>query len=115
MTTPGTYPLTIYRGDSYAWQFHLWDDDAKTAPTDLADAVAAAEIRTTNPDNVALECSITAPNIIDVVLPADDSSNLAPGNGSWDLQVTYASGGVTTVLAGMVMVTPDVTDAGAAS
>ena len=32
---PGTYDLDLYRGDSYAWEFHLWDDEAKTAATDL--------------------------------------------------------------------------------
>ena len=52
---------------------------------------------------------ITLPNIIDVTLLAADSQKL-PSKGVWDLQLTYASGDVKTLLVGQVQVTTDVTD-----
>jgi hypothetical protein len=106
MTTPGKYALAIYRGDTYRWRFILWADDEKTEPFDLSGVTAAAAI-----DATLLTCSMTAPNIIDVVLPADVSAGLTAGKGAWDLELTYADGDVVTVLAGSVKVTADVTHA----
>jgi hypothetical protein len=108
--TPGKYTLTIYRGDSYRWQFKLWSDAAKTQPVDLTGVTAKAELRDKSGGAVlgALACVITQPNIIDASLAADDSALLK--SGVWDLQLTYAGGDVSTVLAGPMTVTADVTD-----
>jgi hypothetical protein len=108
--TPGRMPLTLYHGDTYRWQFSLWLDTAKTTPADLTGATANSQIRDRPGGTliVALVCTITLPNKIDVVLSATDSAKL-PGSGAWDLQVTYASGDVATVLAGPVNTTVDVT------
>jgi hypothetical protein len=109
---PGDYPLTLYRGDTYHWQFTLWTDDAKTVPADLTGATAKAEIRDTPGGStiVATVCVITLPNIVDMQLLAAASATLPP-KGVWDLQITYtSSGSVMTVLAGQVLVTADVTD-----
>jgi hypothetical protein len=112
---PGDYPLVLYRGDTYHWVFTLWQDEAKTIPTDLTGATAKAEIRDApgGPTIVALTCTIPAAaphNVVDMKLIAAASATL-PAAGVWDLQITYtATGEVGTVLAGAVTVTPDVTD-----
>jgi hypothetical protein len=112
--TPGQYPLSLYRGDTYRWQFKLWADADRTQPADLTGVEAKAQIRD-RPGGaiiVGLICTISLPNIIDVVLNAGLSVTL-PQVCVWDLQLTYASGDVNTVLAGPVAVTPDVTDSDA--
>lgn len=117
---PGSYPLALYRGDSYAWQFKLWKDAAKTQPADLAGATAKAEVRYSpgGTDILALVCTITAPNIIDMHLPAAAWTAFPFTSSSkpvWDLQVTYPGGDVVTYLAGPVTLAADVTDSVAAN
>jgi len=109
--TPGNYPLALYRGDSYRWQFKLWLDAAKTQPADLADVTPKAQIRSKPAGTLLadLDCVVTLPNIIDASLDHTESQEL-PSKGSWDLQLTYTGGDVRTILAGPVTVTPDVTD-----
>jgi len=106
---PANLDLDLYRGDSARMQVTLWDK--AHAPIDLTDVVARAEIRDRAAGTIVipLTCVITLPNIIDVTLAASDSMNLPPAGG-WDLQLTYASGEVNTPIAGLVRVTPDVTD-----
>ena len=113
--TPGTYPLEIYRGDSYRWQFKLWNDVDKTDPVDLTGVTPKAEIRDKPAGKkvTPMTCTISAPNMIDVALAAADSGSLIAGKAYWDLQLTYSGGDVSTVLAGPVTVTADVTDSGA--
>jgi hypothetical protein len=112
VANPGRYDLELYRGDTYAWTFKLWDRDengTQTA-TDLTGATVEAEIRD-KPGGatvVHLVCVVTLPNIIDVSLTEDMWLN-APKMGAWDLEVTSA-GGVHTYLAGKVLVTQDVTN-----
>lgn len=109
--TPGTYPLELYRGDSYAWQFVLWLDAGQTQPADLDGALAFAEIRNTAGGTLylELECIVQAPNTINVELPADTWPDTHISKGVWDLQVSYLSGAVQTVVAGPVKITRDVT------
>jgi len=108
---PGSYPLKIYHGDSYKWQFKLWLDAAKTQPADLSQATAKSEIRDKSGGLKIFElgCAITQPNIIDVVLDADKSETLPIANLKWDLQLTYQDGQVNTIVAGPVTVTADIT------
>jgi hypothetical protein len=103
-------PLTLYRGDTAHWQFILWMDTAKTQPADLTGAAAKAEIRDRAGGALitAISCFITLPNFVNATLSSADSAKL-PNSGAWDLQITYASGDVATVLAGPVNVTSDVT------
>jgi hypothetical protein len=107
---PGKYDLNLYRGDTYHWQFKLWQDAAQTVPFDLAGATADSEIRDKpgGTNIVVLDCVITQPNIVDVILSAAKSANV-PLSGSWDLQLTLASGDVRTPIAGTVKATADVT------
>ena len=109
--TPGSLPLTLYRGDTYGWRFVLWADAAKTTPADLAGVIAKAEIRdkSAGTNITPLLCTIEMPNAILVTLGATASARL-PAKGMWDLQLTYPEGEVATVLAGAVTVAADVTD-----
>lgn len=110
--TPGLYNLSIYRGDTYRWQFLLWADAAKTEPADLTDVEVKAELRD-KPGGATVygtfTTTVTLPNIIDMLLPATLSGTL-PAKASWDLQLTYPNDDVATVLAGSVSVTMDVTE-----
>lgn len=106
---PANLPLDLYRGDSFALSVTLLDQN--NLPIDLTGVVAKSEIRD-RPAGlliVAFTCTITLPNIINLNLISEDSQELPP-NAVWDLQLTYASGDVKTVLAGQVTVTADVTD-----
>ena len=109
--TPGAYSLTLYRGDSYHWQFTLWSDANKMQPVDLTGVTAKAEIRDRSGGStiVPLTCTVVMPNIVNAQLTSAACTTV-PAAGVWDLQLTYMNGDVTTVLAGGVTVTPDVTD-----
>ena len=110
---PGNYDLNVYRGDTGRWAFLLWQDAAKTVPVDLTGAVAAAQIRD-RPAGTTLAntaCTITG-NRIDVLL-APANSQALPSRAVWDLQVTASGGDVTTILAGRVCCTVDVTGSAA--
>jgi hypothetical protein len=108
---PGVFDLDLYRGDSYAWSFRVWDDCLRSIPADLEGSTAEAEIRDrpAGATVVPLSCSITPPNVIDVVLDPSLWATI-PVGGVWDLQVTSDVGGIRTIVAGKVLVTPDVTD-----
>jgi hypothetical protein len=113
---PGPMPLELYRGDSAAWQFKLFDDEGKTIPTNLTGVQAKAQIRDrSGGDKITdLACTITPPNVIDVRLSAEDSRTLEFTRGFWDLQLTYTDGRVHTIVAGGVTVTADITDSDSA-
>ena len=106
---PGSYDLCLYRGDSARWQFRLWTDTEKTNPVDLVGATAAAQIRPGYGGQATdMQCAITPPNIVDMLLPAGKSP---PSKGLWDLEITYANGEVQTVLTGKVTTQGDITNA----
>ena len=104
---PGSYGLSIYRGDSYTWTFRVWEDEAHTLAVDLTGVEARAEVRVGTGQHV-LECEITLPNVITVTLDAGVSSGLT-GSGKWDLQLRYSENVVYTLVAGGMTVTSDVT------
>jgi hypothetical protein len=110
--TPAPYPLVLYRGDTYAWQFVLWDDIAQTIPTDLTGVTVKAEIRDQPAGStiVPLNLTVTLPNLIYAALDAASSQKLPFPTGVWDLQLTYPDATVATPIAGTVLVTADVTD-----
>jgi hypothetical protein len=103
-------PLSLYRGDTYRWRFHLWDDAAQTVASDLTGVTATAQIRDRVGGSLitALDCTVTLPNTVDAVLTSANCA-LLPSTGAWDLQLLYASGDVATVLAGPVSTVADVT------
>jgi len=109
MSMPGDYDLNIYRGDTYHWQFKLWQDAHQQTAVDLTGVTAAAQIRDQpKGQNITnMTCTVTLPNIIDVILPA--SMSHVAFNGVWDLELTGPNG-VTTIVMGGVTVTDDVTN-----
>jgi hypothetical protein len=114
MATPGTFDLDVYRGDSYRWQFNLWADAGKTQPTDLTDVIAKAEIRD-KPGGTKvtlIDCTVLLPNTVEIFLSAAKSKAFTITKGSWDLQLTYPSEDVATVIVGSVAITADITDSG---
>lgn len=108
--TPANYPLDLYRGDSYRFNVVCWADSAKTQPLDLTGVAARSEIRDTEGGTTVgpLTCSVTLPQTVVCYLPATVSKNL-PLTGVWDLQLTYPSGDVLSIVKGAVSVTADVT------
>lgn len=111
MTTPASYPLDLYRGDTFRVKFKLWKNKEKTDPVDLAGVLVKAQIRSQPTSSSVLQeltCAITAPNIIEVSMTPEETAKL-PSAGVWDLQLTYPDADVQTVLAGTVTVTLDVT------
>jgi hypothetical protein len=108
---PTKRSLEVYRGDTRRWQVKLWADAERAQPIDLNGVTAAAQIQMSSPV-VTLGCTVTLPNVIDLLLTAQDSKTLAIGKGLWDLQLTYPGGDIVTVLAGEVHVVADVTIVG---
>lgn len=109
---PANFNLSIYRGDTERWQFKLWTDVKRTQPADLTGVTVSAMIRDKASGGTyssPLTCITTLPNIIDMVMTADQSRNLPIIGGVWDLQLIYPSGDVKTVLKGVVTLTQDVT------
>lgn len=107
---PATFPLDLYRGDTARFQFKFWKKDQ--TPVDLTGATAKAEIRDRPAGGIiaTLDCTITLPNIVDMVLTEDNSLLLPQKKGVWDLQIRFATGDVLTPVAGDVAVTADVTE-----
>lgn len=106
--------LRLYRGDSYAFQVRTWHDDAHTDPLPLTGATAAGRIDHCDGSAMDLECAVTLPNLIDVVLPATlwNGTHCTCGGsrkGRWDLQLTWSDGRVYTLVSGPVSVSEDVT------
>ena len=108
---PIDYALAIYRGDTVRYQFRLWADAGKTIPSDLSDVTAAAQLRDSPNGTIVQDLDVViTDNVIEVALEAVDSAAL-PAAGAWDLQLTYGSGDVSTLVAGPVSVRGDVTRA----
>lgn len=109
---PAALNLSLYRGDSYAYRFFLWQDADKSIPVDLTGVTAKAEIRGSSGSTpiLAMPCTVTSPNQIDMKLNASQWAAFTVRNGRWDLQLTYSTGEVVTVLAGTATVTLDITD-----
>jgi hypothetical protein len=111
VTLPARYDLDVYRGDTFRRTFTFWTDTDLTVPWDLTGVAFAAELReqTGSPVVAALVVTVELPNVVRVLLPAEDSAGLEPSHLGWDLQATY-EGTVRTVLAGDVTVEGDYTD-----
>ncbi|OYD64834.1 UNVERIFIED_ORG: hypothetical protein BDU10_7455 [Burkholderia sp. CF145] len=114
---PGNYPLDIYRGDTYRWQFTLWSDADKTQPVDLTGVIARSQIRDKPAGKLLanIDCAITMPNVILATLTADECAKLSGSTCAWDLQLEWPNTDITTLLAGAVALTIDVTDSAPAT
>jgi hypothetical protein len=119
MSSPPSFPLDLYRGDTFRLVVRVWEDVLLTIPASLAGTTAKAEIRNAPGGGtvVPFTCTITLPNRIDLFLAAAPSRHL-PLSGTWDLQLTLdddPEADVLTVLGGPVTVIADVTDSSAAA
>jgi hypothetical protein len=103
--------LQIYQGDDYVATVTVKNADG--TPADLSGYTAKAQIRRNVADlqpavTVELLATIASP-FINLFLTHDQTLVLS-GTYVWDLQLTeIATGAVTTILAGQVPVTPEVT------
>jgi hypothetical protein len=108
---PSKANLAIYQGDDYAAVVTVSNGGAD--PPDLTGYIAQAQIRDSPADAetlVAVEIgvAIAPPNFINLLIRSDVTVNLS-GRYVWDLQLTDPLGFITTILAGDVFITPEVT------
>lgn len=100
------------RGDTEVVQVVLLQDD-ETTPINVTGRVYTSQIRSSQDSTIiaaTFTCVVTdgSNGEITCTLAAADSAELDPGYYYWDLQEN-ASGVISTVLAGRVTVTADVT------
>ena len=107
----GSADLNIYRGDDYIAQVTVLD--ASGAAANLVGYTAEAQVRTGLGDaNAALAAQFTcsiAGNVITIQLPHTQTKGLARTQYYWDIQIIDTNGFITTLLAGSVTVTMEVT------
>jgi len=104
---PATINLLLYQGDSWAMELDVTDEFGD--PWDLTDVVVLAQVRPTPTGSVAGEFtpSVTESGALRLELPAAVSAAL-PRSAVWDVDVTEANGWVTTLAAGSITMTPEV-------
>ena len=111
---PESYPIELYRGDSWSRDVVFWNDPEKTDPTDLTGVVATAQVRDAIDGGLVVDlvCTVEG-NTVHVLLPFDAwGTEQGSSSGVWDLQMYNATAGtVWTPLAGPVRITGDVTPA----
>lgn len=104
-TRPQTADLYLYAGDTTTLEIAVTDDTG--APLDLTTYTAEAQIRATADAATAVDfTTAVAGNTITLTL---DAATALPARGVWDVQITAATGEVTTLAGGKVTVTPEVT------
>lgn len=107
---PGKANLVLYQGDDYAAVVTVSNGGGSL---DLTGYTAQAQIRMGPADSnpqvvVEIDTSVDPPNQIGLTIPSDITGQLS-GVYAWDLQVIDPNGVVSTLLAGNVTVTPEVT------
>ena len=111
-TKPGVVDLCVYRGDSGRVRVRITDTEG--VPVDVSTATWDVDFRVSEDDPTVL-CSPDVepvagePNAVDIVLTAACSENLNE-DGVWDMQMQL-NGETTTILAGKLLVTKDVSRA----
>ena len=111
MSTPANYLLQLRAGDTETISVSLVDSAG--SPINITGRTYAAQVRATADASTVLatfSCSITnaAAGTFACTLSAAQTAALSPGGGVWDLQETYGTT-VTTLLAGSVVISQDVT------
>jgi hypothetical protein len=111
----GKADLAIYQGDDYAAVVLV--TNAANQPADITGYTASAQIRRgiadNDPDVVAtVACTVTSPNVFLAITHTQTAA--LTGRYVWDLQITSATGAITTILEGNVIVTAEVTRAATA-
>jgi hypothetical protein len=108
---PGLANLDVYQGDDFIATITVLSTDGTAA--DLTGYTAQSQIRIGPADSspqvsAVFQCTINSNNIT-IVLPHTVTLTLTKPSYVWDLQITDASNWNTTLLAGAVNVTKDVT------
>lgn len=106
---PTTIDLVIYQGDDFYLDVYVTDSNSN--PINITAMVPMSQIRSA-PDaptilasfNIAIDGTTT--NLMHLHLASTDANGL-PAECAWDLQLSQPS--VTTIIAGTVTVTPQVT------
>jgi len=111
MSSPANYPLTVRIGDTETITLNL--QDANGTAINVTGRTYAAQIRSTADSTTVLAsftCAISnaAGGVVTATLPAATTAALTPGVAVFDLQETNGAT-VTTLLAGPVTITQDVT------
>jgi hypothetical protein len=110
VTGPQAVNLTIYQGDDF--YLNLTVKDANNNPINMTGWTVAAQVRAAPGSAVvatftaAIDATVT--NQVDLHLPHLQAMKL-PRKAQWDCQVTDLNGVVTTLAAGKVTVTPEIT------
>lgn len=111
MPVPERVPMSHYRGDTLAFMLRLWDDTAKTVPSDLTGSTVLAQVRSV-PDSEEIIATFTtdvdANEITLTLLPA--VTELLPEDAAYDVQIDWQSDGanIQTIVAGPLTAPPDV-------
>ena len=110
-TKPAFVDLCLYRGDSGRLRVTVNDDAVPPNPIDVSAATWDFDIRLSADDPTVITSLDVVPvpgqtNAVDVVLTPEQSA-LVNTDSVYDLEMTLA-GEVTTLLAGKVLVTKDV-------
>ena len=110
MTIPASYPLDLYRGDTFALELRLWADAGMTVPADLTGMTPTSQVRTDAGALIlAAACVVTGPGTISLRIEAASwATALDVTAGRWDLQLK-STAETRTVLAGPVRIISDVT------
>lgn len=107
---PSQANLALYQGDDYAAVITVTNS---SGVPDLTGCTAQAQMRV-GPADIAsavvveISAEVAPPNLINLEIPHGVTLQLS-GQYVWDLQLTDPSGTVTTILAGSVIVTREVT------
>ena len=103
--------VNIYQGDDYTAEVTVLNADGTVA--DLTGYSVQSEIRpnyadASEPPLAAFQCAINA-NVITLLLTHDQTKLLVNQVYVWDIQLIDPTGWITTILAGKVIVTLEVT------
>lgn len=101
--------LAIHQGDDYAATVTVANADG--SPADLTGYTAQAHMRIgPASDNVVadLGAAITPPNLVNLKISGGETALLF-GQYAWDLQLIDSSGIISTILAGVAIVSAEIT------
>ena len=105
MPLPVTHNLFVYRGDTWSQVFRLTRDGA---PENLAGATVESEARA--PDGTLTDLVIVVEDVDEARIRLSLPPGFPPSSYQYDVEVTLASGDVTTWIKGSLMVMRDVTN-----